>query len=420
MAKPKEKKVDDPEKLVVDLVSLLLGAKDFELEDVTLDAGELTIEVLPSAVRVTAPQAVAPPKPITPAPPKVVELARVSFEYPKIDYPSQICEVQIGATKAEGGSRGKTFKIGGEASLPFYRFEKIPPFRPIIALDTFDLAPPLARPVKDSYKDVLEDPAAWAKLCVEKYKADLASLHLVSTDPGIKNTPASQSVKLVEDVLQAVNAPLIVGGSGNPVKDVEVFTKIAEATAGEKLVFGSVTVDMDIEKIVKPIVKHGHNLIALAFMDVNQARELCRKSLDAGLPKTQLILDPTTGSLGYGIEYSYSIFERIRLSALMGEDIFQVPLSSAATNAWVAREAWQKIPSFPESVVSDWGPRELRGPIWEAVTALICMLCGADIFMMMHPLSAELLRSIADIMSKSKLQKSLSEIQVENWVKMKV
>ena len=232
-----------------------------------------------------------------------------------------------------------------------------------MALDTFDLAPPLARPVKEAYKEVLEDPAAWAKLCVERYEADLPSLHLVSTDPGIKDTSAADASKLVEDVLQAVDTPIIVGGSGNPQKDMEVFKKVAESTKGERLIFSSLTTDMDVQRTIRPMIEGNHDLIALAFMDVNQARELCRKSQEGGLPRTQLILDNTTGGLGYGIEYSFSIFQRTRFAALMGEEVFQVPLSSASTNAWAAREAWQKPevlrPSDSIAPLESWGPREL-------------------------------------------------------------
>jgi acetyl-CoA decarbonylase/synthase complex subunit delta len=380
--------------------------------------GEQRAEFLVPLIPIPAAQ------PTTPlAPRKVVELIRTDFRYPSSQYPGSIAEVQLGATRHEGGSRGRTYKIGGSASLPFWRFDGIAAHLPVVALDTFDLAPPLARPVKEAYKEVLEDPAAWAKLCVDKYEADLPSLHLVSTDPGIKDTSASDAAKLVDDVLQAVDRPIIVGGSGNPQKDMEVFKKIAESTKGERLIFSSLTTDMDIQKTVRPIVECNHDLIALAFMDINQARELCRKSQEAGLPRTQLILDNTTGGLGYGIDYSFSIFQRTRLAGLMGEEVFQVPLSSACTNAWAAREAWQKPevlrPSDSIAPIESWGPRELRGPIWEATTALVLALCGAELFMMMHPLAVKLFRQFGNLVAKSQLEKSLKELRPENWVEAK-
>ncbi|MHC1601092.1 MAG: CO dehydrogenase/acetyl-CoA synthase subunit delta [Candidatus Nezhaarchaeales archaeon] len=392
-----------------DLFKLFDEASELELEDVDIEAEELAIEFLPviiqSMARV-APEAAAALK-------KVIELKMEKFEPPVMTYPGSIPEVQIGATRAEGGTRGKVIKIGGETCPPFYRFESPPKNRPVVALDVFDQPiVPLAGPVKSAYKDVLSDPAEWAKKAIEVYGADLISLHLVSTDPTLKDTPAQEAAKAVERVLQAIDAPIIVGGSGNPQKDLQIFQYIGEMTAGERLVFASATVDMDLEAVAKAISKTGHNVIALAFMDINQAKELSRKLTEAGLPKDHLIIDPTTGALGYGIEYSFSVMERIRLSGLMGDETLQAPISCAATNAWAAREAWMKV--------DEWGPREYRGPLWEATTAIVGMLAGADIFMMMHPIAAKIVKGLAEILSKPKLDTKLEEINYSDWVKMKV
>ena len=392
-----------------DILKILGEAEELELEEVDIEAEELTIELLPMIVQAmakVAPEAV-------PALKKVIELKAEKFEPPVMKYPGSIPVVQIGATKAEGGSRGKVIKIGGDTCPPFYRFESPPQYRPVVALDVFDQPiVPLAGPVKKAYKDVLEDPAEWAKKAIEVYGADLVSLHLVSTDPTLKDTPVSEAAKAVERVLQAIDVPIIVGGSGNPQKDLEIFQKIGEMTAGERLVFASATVDMDLDAVAKAISKTGHNVIALAFLDINQAKELSRKLVEGGLPKDHLIIDPTTGALGYGIEYSFSIMERIRLSGLMGDETLQAPISCAATNAWAAREAWLKIDA--------WGPREYRGPLWEATTAIIGMLAGANLFMMMHPIAAKIVKGLAEILSKPKLDTKLEEINYADWIKMKV
>ncbi len=392
-----------------DLFKLFDEASELELEDVDIEAEELAIEFLPVIIQTmarVAPEAAAALK-------KVIELKMEKFEPPVMTYPGSIPEVQIGATRAEGGTRGKVIKIGGETCPPFYRFESPPKNRPVVALDVFDQPiVPLAGPVKSAYKDVLNDPAEWAKKAIEVYGADLISLHLVSTDPTLKDTPVQEAAKAVEKVLQAIDVPIIVGGSGNPQKDLQIFQYIGEMTAGERLVFASATIDMDLEAVAKAISKSGHNVIALAFIDINQAKELSRKLTDAGLPKDHLIIDPTTGALGYGIEYSFSIMERIRLSGLMGDETLQAPISCAATNAWAAREAWMKV--------DEWGPREYRGPLWEATTAIVGMLAGADIFMMMHPIAAKIVKGLAEILSKPKLDTKLEEINYSDWVKMKV
>ncbi|MHC1627525.1 MAG: pterin-binding domain-containing protein, partial [Candidatus Nezhaarchaeales archaeon] len=178
-----------------DLFKLFDEASELELEDVDIEAEELAIEFLPVIIQTmarVAPEAAAALK-------KVIELKMEKFEPPVMTYPGSIPEVQIGATRAEGGTRGKVIKIGGETCPPFYRFESPPKNRPVVALDVFDQPiVPLAGPVKSAYKDVLSDPAEWAKKAIEVYGADLISLHLVSTDPTLKDTPAQEAAKAVE------------------------------------------------------------------------------------------------------------------------------------------------------------------------------------------------------------------------------
>lgn len=430
----KDEEASESKKTLFDILKTISESGEIELEDVVIDADELTLELSttpgrPEYLKLTlepltpgAPKAeflveatpygvrllTPPPTPVVEKP-KPIEFINLKFEYPIVQYPGKTVEVTIGATKSEGGTRGKTIKIGGDTSPPFYLFESKPANRPIVALDVFDTPPPLAGPVKKAYQDVLQNPAEWAKKCINTYNADLISLHLISTDPLGEDKPVKEAIKTVEEVLQAIDTPIIIGGSGNPQKDTELFTLASETFAGERLVMASITLDMDIPKTVEPIKKHNHNAIALAFMDINQAKELSRKILDAGLPKNHIILDPTTGALGYGIEYTYSTMERIRLSALMGEEVLQVPLSCAATNAWAAREAWMKI--------EEWGPRELRGPLWEATTALIGLLTGANLFMMMHPLAMKIVKAFAEAMVK--VGEKREETPYLNWITSK-
>ncbi len=134
---------------------------------------------------------------------------------------------------------------------------------------------------------------------------------------------------------------------------------------------------MDMWKPVAEAAK-AHNQLVLAWtsIDINQQKELNRRLLDYVTPD-QIIIDPTTAALGYGLEYAFTIMERMRLAGLMGDSELAYPMSSGTTNAWAAREAWMKNPAL--------GPRELRGPIWESVTALALLLAGVDAFMMMHP-----------------------------------
>ncbi len=367
-------------KLDPELLDLLTNFEEMELEDVEIELGDLELWFQPGAV-VAAPGVLAPPKV------KPTIILEAPFTLPIDTYPGQIAEVKLGATKGEGGTRGKSIIVGGEKSPAFYTFENPMPHPPVISFDVFDSRIPLAKAVKMHVKDVLEDPAAWAKLSVDKFGADMITLHLVSIDPlNPKPSTPKEAAKTVENVLQAVDVPLIIGGCGDPHKDLEVFEKVTEVAEGERLLISTVTLDMDIERTAKAIKEHGHVALAFTPMDLNQARQLNRRLFEF-LPKEQIVMDTTTAALGYGLDYAFTLMERARLAGLMGDPELQQPMSSGTTNAWAAREAWQKMD--PE-----WGPRELRGPIWETVTALTLLLAGVDVFMMMHPAAVKTLKDV--------------------------
>ncbi len=353
---------------------------------------------MPMPFGVQAPQAQVPQPPAVEevAVPEIKlpeELVKAKFEPFKVEYLGKIQEVVLGATKKDGGTRGNVVVLGGEKSLPFYLFDAPQPNLPAVAIDVFDRKPALAKAVREHYEDVLEDPADWAKKAVKKFGADLVTLHLISTDPLLEDTPASEAVKVLEDVLQAVKVPIIVGGSGNKEKDPEVLEKAAEVAEGERIMLASATLDMDWERIAKAAKDHGHVVLSWTQMDINNQKTLNRYLLKrAQVRPEDIVMDPTTAALGYGLDYAFTNMERIRISGLRGDSDLAFPMSSGTTNAWGAREAWMKDSPIEDD--SDWGPRELRGPIWEIVTGLTLSLAGVDLFMMMHPGAVAVLKEI--------------------------
>jgi len=388
------------------LLELLAKLQEVELEDFEMEVGDLELWIQPGAVAapVAVPQKFAPPLKAKPA--KIIE---VEFVPPVETYPGKVVEVKLGATKSEGGTRGESIVIGGETTPAFYTFEKPMPHRPVIAIDVFDMKVPLPKAVKAHVKDVMEDPAAWAKLAVEKFGADLLTVHLISVDPLVKNASPKEAVKTVEEVAQAVDVPLIIGGCGDPKKDADVFEAVAETFAGERFLISSVTRDMDVERCAKFIKKYGHVALSFTPMDLNLARELNRILYDF-LPKEDIVMDLTTAALGYGLDYAFTNMERARLAALMGDPELAHPMSSGTTNAWAAREAWLEM-------APEWEPRELRGPLWEVLTASTLLLAGVDLFMMMHPAAVKTLKDIIGQL----LGGSVGNAErIVEWVSMKV
>ncbi|MEM3048783.1 MAG: CO dehydrogenase/acetyl-CoA synthase subunit delta [Candidatus Bathyarchaeia archaeon] len=393
---------DALKKIQPNIFDTLSRYQEIELHDVELEIDELEL-FLPQMVR-----------PITSVieeetkRKKPTELIQVSYAPPAVKYNAKITEVILGATKAEGGSRDRRLTIGGETS-PLLQLNGVSnPHPPVISLDVFDTKIPLAKPVKAHFSDVLEDPVSWAKLAVEKFNAEMVNLHLVSIDPMVKDTTPAEASKTVENILQAVKVPIAVGGCGDPHKDLQVFERIAEVTKGERILFNSVTLDMDIRRMAEAIRKNEHVVIAFTPMDMNKARELNRKLFEH-LPPEQIVIDTTTAALGYGLDYAFTTMERTRLAGLMGDAELAQPMASGTTNAWAAREAWMKMPS-------EWGPSELRGPIWETVTALTLLLAGVDYFMMMHPAAV---KTVKDVI-KSIVEKREMIDRPYDWTRIRV
>lgn len=383
------------------------GKREIELEDVDFQIGELILQ--PSALTSAALKAVKPPVVLAPPKAKPTAILEAPFKPFIQEYTGQIREVKLGATKSEGGSRGKTVTVGGATTPAFYLFEKTPPHAPVIAVDTFDMKVRLPKAIRTHVEEVWEDTAAWAKMAVDKWRADLISVHLLSTDPLIEDRKPAEAAKTVEEVLQAVDVPLIIGGCGDPKKDAEVFTKVAEVAEGERVLLSSLTLDMGeagvLDGVAKAAAKYGQLVLAFTALDLNRAKELNRRLYDH-VPEDSILMDLTTAALGYGLEYSFTIHERARMAALMGDSELQHPVLAGTTNAWAAREAWMKL--GPE-----WEPRELRGPLWEIITALNLLLAGVDVFMMMHPDAVKTIkRVIEQLMSRGHAKPE----KIASWV----
>jgi len=382
--KDDKKSVADSLGLSPEILELLAKFQEIEIEDFQMDVSEMELSFEPGMAGQMMPRLKLPPS----LKAKPVSMLQAAFLPPTETYPSSIAEVKLGGTRSEGGTRGKSIVVGGETSPAFYTFERPIVHSPIITLDVFDMEVPLSKAVKMHVKDVVGDPAAWAKLAVEKFGADMVTVHLISIDPLLKDATPKDAVKTVENILQAVDVPLVIGGCGDPVKDADVFAEIAETFKGERFLISSLTRDMDVERCAKFVKKNGHAALSFTPMDLNLARELNRRLYDY-LGKEDIIIDLTTAALGYGLDYAFTNMERARMAGLMGDPELAQPMSSGTTNAWAAREAWLKMSA-------EWEPRELRGPLWEVTTALTLLLAGVDLFMMMHPAAVKTLKDVTN------------------------
>ena len=311
----------------------------------------------------------------------------MAFEIPKATYSGKINSVSIG--------NNNPITLGGEDSYPFYLFEGKLPHPPRIAMEIWDMRPDdWPDSALAPYQDVLDDPAAWASKCVKDFGAEAIVIQLKSTDPnGLDNGP-EEATQTVQKVLKAIEVPVIVWGSCNEKKDAEVLRKISEDCQGANLTLGPVA-EGNHKQIGASAMAYNHTVISSTPIDVNLAKQLNILLENLGVPKERIIIDPTTGGLGYGLEYSYSVMERIRMAALAQEDDkLQYPLiNNVGNEVWKSKEAKLTIEEAPTL-----GEAAKRGVLMEAVAAVSYLLAGSDLLILRHPETAKLVRKFIDLL----------------------
>ncbi len=313
----------------------------------------------------------------------------MTFEIPKINYTGKIKEITLGAGD-------KTATVGGRDCYPFHLFEGSMPHRPIIAIEIWDMEPEgWPEAAIEPFKDVISDPPAWAKKCIEEYGARIIVVQLKSTDPNGQDRPAEEAAALAKEIVDAIDAPVVFWGTGANEKDEQVLKKISEVCEGKKLSLAPV--EEPIHKGVgASALAYRHTVIASTPIDINLAKQLNILLGNLGVRDDHLLVDPTTGGLGYGIEYSYSVMERICQAALTQEDDkLQVPMiNNLANEIWKCKEA-----SLPKNEIPTMGDPGRRAILMEAVAAVCYVLAGSDILIMRHPESIKLAQEmISDLM----------------------
>ena len=279
----------------------------------------------------------------------------MAFQIPKQPYSGKIGEVVL-------GSGGGALRVGGEEAYPFHIFEGAMPNPPKIAMEVWDYDPSGEWPAAAvaPFKDVISSPEAWAKKCVDQYGADMIVLQLKSTDPNGQDRASKEAAQVAKKVADAVNVPLVVWGTANNQKDEEVLKMVAELCDGKNVALAPVE-EGNHKGIGASALGYGHTVIASSPIDVNLAKQLNILLGNLGVKCEKLVIDPTTGGLGYGLEYSYSVMERIRMAALTQEDDkLQIPMiSNVGNEIWKCKEAGLGIEEAPTL-----GDPEKRPILW--------------------------------------------------------
>jgi len=300
----------------------------------------------------------------------------------KQEYSGAIREVELG-----NGDTAVT--VGGSAVLPFHLFEGEMKHEPLIAMEVLDMKPDNWPDTLSRYfDDVMDSPVDWAKKCVEVYGAQAINISLISTDPNGADRSSADAAADAAAIIEAVDVPIIVWGCGNAEKDTDTLREVT-ARIGERKVCLAPLEDANYRSIGATAMAFGHPMVAASPIDVNLAKQLNILLENLGVSLDSILMDPSIGALGYGIEYTYSVMERIRIAALTQKDEkLQVPIICN-----LGREVWKtKEVGLPSDDML--GDQERRGIMMEAITASCMMLAGGEVLIMRHPKAISMTKSL--------------------------
>lgn len=296
--------------------------------------------------------------------------------------PQQTSTQTIGTADLGGGC-----VLGGENCFPFHAFEGTTPHRVRFALEVTDTGiGHWAEIFPSVYGPVAADPVAWARLARDR-GADAIFLNLRGAHQDRENRSPAACAETVKAVAAAVALPLIIKADGADDKKNAVL-EAAAAAVGRPALLGSAE-EKNYRTLAAVAALHGHAVIAESPIDVNIAKQVNILLTQANFPLARIVMDPLTGGLGYGLEYTYSVMERLRLQAFGGD-----PLVARPFLCFVGDEAWKVKEAKIEH--ADWGDRLERGVIWELATAWPLILAGANLVVLRHPESLRVLKSMTE------------------------
>ena len=277
--------------------------------------------------------------------------------------------------------------VGGAKGMPFLSFENRTNRRPIVAGEVFDSIvdyPELAAKMFDGRQ---KDPVEWA-LMWKSMGVDMICVRLVSTDPAKGGTSPEACAELVKRISDRTGLPIIVSGCGILDVDIPVFTAVSAAVTDSRLILSKVDED-EYKKLATVAIANNHIIIGFANLDVNLSKQMNILLTDFGVKKENILTDPLMAPLGMGLDYSYSVNERIRISGLMGDKMLQQPLICDCTGAWDVSDAInEEDPAL--------GDARLRATWWEAMTAMSAIVSGADMVIMRGPGAADMILGYCD------------------------
>lgn len=297
---------------------------------------------------------------------------------------AKISEVVIGTGE-------KAIKLGGQNVLPFYSFDGDTGNAQKVGIEINDIYPEeWIDCYKEMYKDVANDPAAWAKYVEDNTEADFICLRLVGCDPNGADKSPEECAEVAKKVADAVELPLVIAGCGVAEKDGKVFAKVSEAVEGKNVLILSAVEHNYKEVGAAAGLAYNQKVGAESAVDINLAKQMNVLLTQLGVKSENIVMNVGCSAVGYGYEYVASTMDRIRLAAFNQNDKqLQIPIiTPVAFEIGNVKEAIASEADQPE-----WGCSERRTVGMEVSTATSVLIGGSDAVILRHPESIKTIKS---------------------------
>lgn len=276
---------------------------------------------------------------------------------------------------------------GGANGMPFLSFENKAKGRPMVAGEVFDTLKDYPALAAEMFAGRKKDPVEWAIMWKE-LGADIICIRFAGLDPEKGDTTPEKALDIVRRISDSTSMPIIVCGCGIMERDVPALTLISESIKDTKLILSKVDED-EYKKVSTMAIAGNHAVIGFSNLDMNLAKQMNILLSDFGVKRENVLMDPLMAPLGMGLDYSYSVNERIRIAGLMGDKMLQAPIICDCTASWdVADAVSEDDPSL--------GDAKFRATWWEAMTAISAMVAGADIVIVRGAAAADMIITYSD------------------------
>lgn len=273
-------------------------------------------------------------------------------------------------------------KIGGDVSVPFMK-ENENCSKALLAIEIpyhFD----------EAYPDVLKRLWQSASAFDALKKAQNINTDLISVKFNIKEDKFEEEKENIKDFLykiKEINKPFILRGANNSALDKKLIPLLCEYAPKQSII--AFAEEDTYEEIVHHIIKNEHILVLRTPIDINIAKELNILTIDKGLAPNKILIDPDMGGLGYGLDYGYSIIEKIRMAAFDGDTMLNMPII-----AFIGEESYRAKEAKSNTFDKQWGNYEQRAAMWEISGASAMISAGANIVVLWNPMSIETLKGL--------------------------